>query len=154
MIMIKNILVYLSMIGLLIIIILPPMLRSYFPKSVESVKNESKLEILRCSKTVDIYQITVSNTYKDSVIDKVSIVYNYSSTVEDKTSLTMQEINSFKVIPEVNFTTSNNMYTVLITRAAYLKNTSNNDLKSRFQPKNQQTEYYTNLGYKCSTIFS
>ena len=66
----------------------------------------------------------------------------------------MQEINSFKVIPEVNFTTSNNMYTVLITRAAYLKNTSNNDLKSRFQPKNQQTEYYTNLGYKCSTIFS
>ncbi len=164
-----NIVLYIIIIILIAFIVLPPIFRKTIndvnlsndsnPKT--QAAKESK-EVLSCTKTdnINLYVITSKSMYVESVLKKNIITYtkienNITSQVENESKSIYtpeDEIYFFSTINGIGINNSNNMTTIVITKAAININDSNERLLEYFNEKEKQREFYEEQGYTCEEI--
>lgn len=160
------ILVYLAMIGLLAIIILPPVLRTLLPKNETVVeKPKDKVEALVCNKRMEIEGVPVTikatTNYKNDIITRLLIVYtkeespvneNQEMTIDPFT--TLSEIESFKSLSNVQFTQDESQVKVDIAQSVLATMKNDPFLKDYNQSIEEQGTFFQGQGYTCQILSS
>lgn len=153
------ILVFSCILFLLLLIILPPIFRTYIPKKKIEDSNQIKLEVLKCYKYFkqELYKVSTSTKYKNNEIDTNTITYEKLEQipvdVADNTSITVnQEYTMLSSLQNVNITTNDNITIVKIDKNLINSNPANPNLLSYFQTLDNQQFYYESMGYTCNVI--
>ena len=147
---------------LTLIIISPPLLRKFVPKS-SIVENEKKALILSCSgiNEEEKYKITSRTKYIDSTTVQNIISYSKLSDEElEKEAVKLPKVNTkpsteiafFTSISGISINYTNTTTTVIIHDYTAEKNTSNFTFMNYFQDFSAQKNFYTANGYTCEEI--
>lgn len=158
----KSVLVILGMFILALLIILPPLFRTFFPKEEitnppeEKIENEEKLTCTFL--TEGNYEISADISYINNNLEYYTVKYLYKATVnpgEDASVLAQQELEQnkeyvlFSSLNNISLEKNNNDVTISFDQTLMESNPENIELQNYFQDINSLKEYLTNIGYNC-----
>lgn len=146
--MTKNSKYLIAIIGLVILIIIPPLFRITFPKSKENLANKT----LKCSLTPNKdYSITYETTYKNSDVQTIKITYafNYINGGEDTSSPIYPQILHFSSLKGSTYKYINNDIIITLDQKVYKNNKDDQILKNMYNTYEKVQKYYKKLGYTC-----
>ena len=158
---IKDVFIYLAMVGLVLLIILPPVFRIAFKEEETPIVSESedKATALICKKQVPIasllYQVSITSNYINDDLSKVTIQY----TIPQETDPTVvaptaidQEIAMFRESPAMTETQNGNIIKFVLTKESLEQNPTDAVASNYFQLYDTQLANLTNLGYTCQEM--
>lgn len=150
-----SILVYLAMIGLLAIIILPPVLRVWMPTNTPVMEPpKDKVEALVCHKQLEVETVPVTvkatTNYKNDQLVRLTLLYQ---TTKPATALpTLEEVTTFLNIPNIKKEETEGQIKFDIPRSLLETNKEDLLLQKYYQPLEEQAVFYQDQGFTCQVI--
>lgn len=153
----KSIKIIIGMFILLVIIIIPPVLRTLIPKSntIVTIEKEDVITTLTCTKGFKTENIvaTATITYKNNELLSNKITYNKVNTIDQEDNinsiLPSQEIEFFKGVNGIKIEENDESTTVTLDNNLLANNQSNSTLNNYLLKVNEEKTYYENQGYTC-----
>jgi len=151
----KSMTVLFGMAFLIIMIVLPPLFRVLFPKTVES--NEPKKQILSCERVISnsSYSTYVEVTYINDQLEQSQTTY---TKIDDDAKVNAkegqlppeEESQFFTGLNSISITNDDKSAVVILNKDSLGLNNNNETLAKYLQPLTQQEKFYSELGYNCS----
>ncbi len=132
---------------LIILIVLPPLFRIFFPRDKTFIEEQR----LICSLKVEHYQITFQTTYKNSQVDHIQIQYADLSIPKENLyfSSFASQINYFCGLKDSTYRYINSDVIITLNQNVYQSNSHDQTIKNMYKPYSSLKKYYEKIGYQC-----
>lgn len=161
----STILVLFTIFILLVFIVLPPVFRAVFPKTISNEINQTteKIDVLYC-KIDDLeegYNISIHVRYLNGKIKKNTITYtpitasdgnNYSSKDMTNFITVSKQFELFNSIDDIDINNNSDGSVVVTINEDSINSSDNNEITDYFMNLEKQKQFFVNQGYQCNVI--